>query len=152
MAHAARALGLGVMLGCMVESGLGIAAGAAVASLCDHVDLDGNILIAEDPWPGVHLVDGVQLSEAQALASGKKYLVLAEGRSGDEHYGKTMRGIVHYAPDPVVAILDSERAGESYREIPIVATVEEALAYAPTTATVGVATQGGRFLRRGASS
>ena len=79
------------------------------------------------------------------MASGKKYLVLAEGRSGDEHYGKTMRGIVHYAPDPVVAILDSERAGESYREIPIVATVDEALAYGPTTATVGVATQGGRF-------
>ncbi len=61
MAHAARALGLGVMLGCMVESGLGIAAGAAIASLCDHVDLDGNILIREDPWPGVELVDGVQL-------------------------------------------------------------------------------------------
>ena len=79
------------------------------------------------------------------MASGKKYLVLAEGRSGDEHYGKTMRGIVHYAPDPVVAILDSERAGESYREIPIVATVDEALPYGPTTATVGVATQGGRF-------
>jgi L-Ala-D/L-Glu epimerase len=53
MAHAARALGLGVMLGCMVESGLGIAAGASLASLCDHVDLDGNILIADDPWPGV---------------------------------------------------------------------------------------------------
>jgi L-Ala-D/L-Glu epimerase len=64
MAHAARALGLGVMLGCMVESGLGIAAGASVASLCDHVDLDGNILIAEDPWPGVELVDGVQLPSA----------------------------------------------------------------------------------------
>jgi L-Ala-D/L-Glu epimerase len=61
MAHAARALGLGVMLGCMVESGLGIAAGAHMASLCDHVDLDGNLLIAEDPWPGVELVDGVQL-------------------------------------------------------------------------------------------
>ena len=61
MAHAARALGMGVMLGCMVESGLGIAAGAAVAGLCDHVDLDGNILIADDPWPGVELVDGVQL-------------------------------------------------------------------------------------------
>jgi L-Ala-D/L-Glu epimerase len=61
MAHAARALGLGVMLGCMVESGLGIAAGASIASLCDHVDLDGNLLIAEDPWPGVQLVDGVQL-------------------------------------------------------------------------------------------
>ena len=75
----------------------------------------------------------------------RRYLVLAEGKSGDEHYGKTMRGIVHYAPDPVVAILDSERAGENYREIPIVATVDEALAYGPTTATVGVATQGGRF-------
>jgi L-alanine-DL-glutamate epimerase-like enolase superfamily enzyme len=61
MAHAARALGLGVMLGCMVESGLGIAAGAHIASLCDHVDLDGNLLLAEDPWPGVELVDGVQL-------------------------------------------------------------------------------------------
>jgi L-alanine-DL-glutamate epimerase-like enolase superfamily enzyme len=60
MAHAARALGLGVMLGCMVESGLGIAAGAAIASLCDHVDLDGNLLIAHDPWPGVELVDGIQ--------------------------------------------------------------------------------------------
>ena len=53
MAHAARALGLGVMLGCMVESGLGIAAGCVVAPLCDHVDLDGNLLIAEDPCPGV---------------------------------------------------------------------------------------------------
>jgi L-alanine-DL-glutamate epimerase-like enolase superfamily enzyme len=61
MAHAARALGLGVMLGCMVESGLGISAGASMASLCDHVDLDGNLLLAADPWPGVELADGVQV-------------------------------------------------------------------------------------------
>ena len=61
MAHAARALGLGVMLGCMVESGLGIAAGAQMASLCDHVDLDGNLLLAHDPWQGFELVDGVQV-------------------------------------------------------------------------------------------
>jgi L-alanine-DL-glutamate epimerase-like enolase superfamily enzyme len=61
MVHAARALGLGVMLGCMVESGLGIAAGAHVASLMDHVDLDGNLLLASDPWPGVTFADGVQL-------------------------------------------------------------------------------------------
>ncbi|NUT55268.1 MAG: dipeptide epimerase, partial [Thermoleophilia bacterium] len=66
MAHAARALGLGVMLGCMIESGLGIAAGCAVAPLCDHVDLDGNLLIAEDPWPGVELVDGVQVPSEKA--------------------------------------------------------------------------------------
>jgi D-glutamate N-acetyltransferase len=79
------------------------------------------------------------------LASSKRYLVLAEGKSGDEHYGKTMRGIVQYGPHPVVAILDSTRAGESYEGIPIVATVEAALPLEPTTAAVGVATQGGRF-------
>jgi L-Ala-D/L-Glu epimerase len=61
MAHAGRALGLGLMLGCMNESGLAVAAGAACASLFDHVDLDGNLLLVEDPWPGVELVDGVQL-------------------------------------------------------------------------------------------
>jgi L-alanine-DL-glutamate epimerase-like enolase superfamily enzyme len=61
MVHAARALGLGCMLGCMVESGLGIAAAAHIASLFDHVDLDGNILIAHDPWPGVRFTDGVQV-------------------------------------------------------------------------------------------
>jgi L-alanine-DL-glutamate epimerase-like enolase superfamily enzyme len=61
IAHAARALGLGVMLGCMLESGLGIAAGCCVAPLCDYVDLDGNLLLREDPWPGVSFVDGIQL-------------------------------------------------------------------------------------------
>jgi L-alanine-DL-glutamate epimerase-like enolase superfamily enzyme len=61
MAHAARALNLGVMLGCMTESGLGISAGAQIASLCDFIDLDGNLLLAEDPWPGVELRDGAQL-------------------------------------------------------------------------------------------
>jgi L-alanine-DL-glutamate epimerase-like enolase superfamily enzyme len=62
MAHAGRALGLGVMLGCMIESGLGIAAGCAVAPLCDHVDLDGNLLLARDPVPGPVFRDGVQVS------------------------------------------------------------------------------------------
>jgi L-Ala-D/L-Glu epimerase len=71
MAHAARGLGLGVMLGCMIESGLGIAAGCAVAPLCDHVDLDGNLLLAEDPSPGPLFVDGVQLaSEEVGLGCG----------------------------------------------------------------------------------
>ena len=44
--------GMGVMLGCMVESGLGIAAGCCVAPLCDHVDLDGNLLLARGPVAG----------------------------------------------------------------------------------------------------
>jgi L-alanine-DL-glutamate epimerase-like enolase superfamily enzyme len=65
MANAARALGLGVMLGCMIESGLGIAAAAQIGSLCDHLDLDGNLLIAEDPWPGVAFADGVQVPSDQ---------------------------------------------------------------------------------------
>ncbi len=60
MTHAARALRMGVMLGCMLESGLGIAAGCCVAPLCDHIDLDGNLLLREDPWTGVELLDGVQ--------------------------------------------------------------------------------------------
>ncbi|HWB56553.1 MAG TPA: dipeptide epimerase [Gaiellaceae bacterium] len=68
MVHAARALGLGVMLGCMIESGLGIAAAAQIGSLFDHLDLDGNLLLAEDPWPGVTFADGVQVpSDAPGL-------------------------------------------------------------------------------------
>jgi L-alanine-DL-glutamate epimerase-like enolase superfamily enzyme len=64
--HAARALGLGLMLGCMVESGLGIAAGAHIASLMDHVDLDGNLLLARDPWPGVAFERGIQVPSDRA--------------------------------------------------------------------------------------
>jgi L-alanine-DL-glutamate epimerase-like enolase superfamily enzyme len=56
------------MLGCMIESGLGIAAGAHISSLMDHVDLDGNLLLAEDPWRGIEFSDGVQLpTEAPGL-------------------------------------------------------------------------------------
>jgi L-alanine-DL-glutamate epimerase-like enolase superfamily enzyme len=65
MAYAAKALDLGVMLGCMVESSLGIAAAAQMASLCDHIDLDGNLLLGEDPWAGVDFVDGVQVPSDQ---------------------------------------------------------------------------------------
>jgi D-glutamate N-acetyltransferase len=79
------------------------------------------------------------------LESEKRYLILAEGRSDDPHYGKTMRGVVRYGPHQVVAILDSERAGEAYEGIPIVATVDEAHAFGPTTALVGVAVAGGRL-------
>ena len=113
MAHAARALGLGVMLGCMVESGIGIAAGCVVAPLCDHVDLDGNLLLAEDPCPGVTFSDGVQVPVRGAGSRCRldALLILAEGFSGDPHYGKTMHGVLRYRRDDVVAILDSTRAG-----------------------------------------
>jgi len=75
----------------------------------------------------------------------RRILILGEGFSHDPHYGKTMRGIVRYGPDPVVAIVDSKRAGETHEGIPVVGTVEDALRFEPTTAVVGVATQGGRF-------
>jgi D-glutamate N-acetyltransferase len=77
--------------------------------------------------------------------SDKKYLILAEGFSGDPHYGKTLRGVMRYRRDSVVAILDTERAGESDDDVPIVASVDEALGLDPNTALVGVVTQGGRF-------
>jgi D-glutamate N-acetyltransferase len=75
----------------------------------------------------------------------RRILILGEGFSHDPHYGKTMRGIVRYGPDPVVAILDSRRAGEAHEGIPVVGTVDDALPFEPTVAVVGVATQGGRF-------
>jgi uncharacterized NAD-dependent epimerase/dehydratase family protein len=74
-----------------------------------------------------------------------RYLLLAEGFSGDPHYGKTMRGVLRYRRDDVVAILDSTRPGETEEGIPVVGSVADALPLGPTTALVGVATQGGRF-------
>jgi L-Ala-D/L-Glu epimerase len=58
MIHAARALGLQVMLGCMVESELGVAPAAAIASLVDWVDLDGHLLLADRPFEGLRLERG----------------------------------------------------------------------------------------------
>ena len=74
-----------------------------------------------------------------------RYLLLAEGFSGDPHYGKTMRGVLRYRREDVVAILDSTRAGETDEGVPVVESVADALPLGPTTALVGVATQGGRF-------
>jgi len=56
-----------------------------------------------------------------------------------------MRGVVAYSPHPTVAIVDSERPGANHDGIPVVASVQDGLQYEPTTALVGVATQGGRF-------
>ena len=75
----------------------------------------------------------------------KRYLILAEEYSHDPHYGKTMWGVVRYRRESVVAILDSKRAGETELGVPIVATVNDALCFNPTTALVGVVTQGGHF-------
>ena len=75
----------------------------------------------------------------------ERLLILAEGYSADPHYGKTMNGVLRYRRQDVVAVLDSERVGEARDGVPVVGTVVDALAFAPTAALVGVATQGGRF-------
>jgi L-alanine-DL-glutamate epimerase-like enolase superfamily enzyme len=53
----ARELGFRTFLGCMEETSIGIAASAAAASLADWVDLDGNLLLAEEPFEGLELGD-----------------------------------------------------------------------------------------------
>ncbi|MDD1633589.1 MAG: dipeptide epimerase, partial [Methylococcaceae bacterium] len=58
MAAIGRALGFKLMLGCMIESSLGIAAGVAVAPLDDWLDLDGNLLISNDPFRGLAIENG----------------------------------------------------------------------------------------------
>jgi len=75
----------------------------------------------------------------------ERLLILAEGFSGDPHYGKTGRGVLAYGTRTVVAVLDSTRAGQTMSGVPIVGTIDDALPFEPTTALVGVATQGGRF-------
>ena len=79
------------------------------------------------------------------MAAGERTVILAEGFSGDPHYGKTMRGVLRYRRDDVVVIVDSRRAGETEAGVPIVADVDSALSFGPEVAIVGVATQGGRF-------
>ena len=58
MAVVAKALGLKVMLGCMTETSCGITAAAQLAPMADWADLDGNLLINNDPFDGVKIIGG----------------------------------------------------------------------------------------------
>ncbi len=58
MIAVARAHGMKIMLGCMVESSLAITAAAHLSPLVDHADLDGNLLITDDPFVGVTVERG----------------------------------------------------------------------------------------------
>ena len=51
--HTARAHGMKIMLSCMIESSVGVTAAAHLAPLCDHLDLDGPLLIGNDPFSGL---------------------------------------------------------------------------------------------------
>lgn len=66
--HTARAHGLQIMLSCMIESSLGVTAAAHLAPLCDYLDLDGPLLIANDPFRGLQYQGAVlTLPEAPGL-------------------------------------------------------------------------------------
>ncbi|MCP4631938.1 MAG: dipeptide epimerase, partial [candidate division Zixibacteria bacterium] len=55
----AKQVGMKILLGCMVESSIGITAAYHLSSLADYVDLDGNILIDNDPYEGVNTENGI---------------------------------------------------------------------------------------------
>jgi L-alanine-DL-glutamate epimerase-like enolase superfamily enzyme len=56
---AARQAGLKTMIGCMIETSVLISAAAHLAELCDYLDIDGNVLITDDPYLGVSSENGV---------------------------------------------------------------------------------------------
>ncbi|MBL8216303.1 MAG: dipeptide epimerase [Bryobacterales bacterium] len=58
MIQMARSLGMKVMLGCMVSSSVTITAAAHLSPLVDYADLDGNLLVANDPYRGVKVDKG----------------------------------------------------------------------------------------------
>jgi uncharacterized NAD-dependent epimerase/dehydratase family protein len=81
----------------------------------------------------------------------RRYVILAEGQFG-EPGSKTAMGVIRYGHDPVVAVLDSTRAGRDVSEwlgpehaAPVVATLAEALRHEPTALLIGIAPQGGKI-------
>ena len=108
MIHAARALGLQVMLGCMIESELGIAQAAQLGSLADHIDLDGHLLdlvaAVHRAGPGGRAAGAVGRPRARRGAgrwlTGSRCSPAA--RFADSH-AKTAHGILRYGPREVVA-------------------------------------------------
>jgi L-alanine-DL-glutamate epimerase-like enolase superfamily enzyme len=56
--EAARAHQMSIMIGCMIETSLAVTAAAHVSPLCDYADLDGNLLLASDPFAGVRVENG----------------------------------------------------------------------------------------------
>lgn len=72
MINIARSLNLKVMLGCMVSSSVAITGAAHLSPLVDYADLDGNLLISNDPYSGVRIVQGkLTLSDQPGLGVGK---------------------------------------------------------------------------------
>ena len=73
MINVARALGLKVMIGCMTETSCAVSAAAQLSPLVDWCDLDGNLLISNDPFDGLKIVDGrITLPDRSGIGVVKK--------------------------------------------------------------------------------
>lgn len=73
MISVARSHKMKVMIGCMVETSVGITAAAQIASLVDYADLDGNILISDDPFIGMKIEDGyIKLPDGPGLGVSRR--------------------------------------------------------------------------------
>ena len=137
MIHAARALGLRVMLGCMVESQLAVAPAVQIASLADWVDLDGHLLLAEQPYVGpragrrpraavgrpgpggprgMSVARRASASAAPASVREEQLAIFAEGLFA-LHSAKTAHGVIRYGARDVVAVIDSTEAGRTAAEV-----------------------------------
>jgi L-alanine-DL-glutamate epimerase-like enolase superfamily enzyme len=90
----ARELGFRIFLGCMEETSVGIAASAAVASMAEWVDLDGNLLLADDPFTGLELGQDHRwrLTEAPGLGISRRVDKLVDEKVENTPSGKMPRG------------------------------------------------------------
>jgi uncharacterized NAD-dependent epimerase/dehydratase family protein len=92
------------------------------------------------------------IDQPPAAPAPRRLVILAEGNFGF-HHGKTAVGVIRYGPDDVRAVIDSTQAGGNVssilpgRDIPIVATLDEALARdpRPDTLLIGIAPTGGKL-------
>ena len=131
MAHAARALRLGVMLGCMLDPGSGLPPAAASRRSATTSISTATCCSAKTRGRGWSFgtESKSRLSRAGSASppmTRARILVLGEGFSGDPHYGKTMRGIIRYGPDRSSrSSTRPARGGE--RGDPVVETVADAL-------------------------
>src|SRR6266542_6653901 len=105
--------------------------------------------MAMRPGPSVRV--GSCASAATPVPEQPRVAILAEGQL-DRRTAKTAIGVIRYAPYPVVAVVDSTRAGTDAADaigvgagIPVVATIGEAIARGATVVLIGTAAPGGRI-------
>ena len=156
MVHAARALGLGIMLGCMVESQLAVARRPT-----SPPSLPGSTWTATCSWPSsrswgssfaTRVIPAATPGLGRRAGMSERLAIFAEGLF-ESHSGKTAHGVIRYGNRDVVAVVDSTNAGRTaaeiepfcVRDVPMVATVREAIERGARTLLIGVAPTGGKL-------